>query len=148
MAINNIYNKVGWLNKIQLLQKNSSYDYDTYTASEIFCIEYIGNHRDANGKRLADACYMTRSGLSKLTKKMIKKGLIESYQKPDNKKEVCFKLSKEGKKIYNFHEEMTARFLNRDRIVFEKMSSEQISIVMDFFNLYNEHLDEELTKIK
>lgn len=148
MAINNIYNKVGWLNKMQLLEKSNEYDYDTYTASEIFCIEYIGNHKDANGKRLADACYITRSGLSKLMKKMSKKGLVIPYQKPNNKKEVCYKLSVEGEKIYSLHEEMTRKFLMRDKVVFEKMSPEKISTVMEFFEQYDEHLEKELKNVR
>ena len=35
---------------------------------------------------------MTRGAISKITKKLIKKGIIESYQKPDNKKEIYFRL--------------------------------------------------------
>ncbi|MDY0393853.1 MarR family transcriptional regulator [Virgibacillus halophilus] len=33
---------------------------------------------------------MTRGAISKLTKKLMKKGFIESYQKPDNKKRNLF----------------------------------------------------------
>lgn len=49
---------------------------------------------------------MTRGAISKLTKKLIKKGLIVSYQKPDNKKEIYFRLTEQGKVINKVHEKL------------------------------------------
>nr|WP_312579285.1 MarR family transcriptional regulator [Sedimentibacter sp.] len=147
MAINNLYNKIGWLNRLKLEESTQNNDFQLYTSSEIFCIEYIGNNVDLNGTRLARACFMTRSALSKLTKKLIKKGLIERYQKPDNKKEIYFRLTEKGKDIYNIHEEMTSKFLERDKVVFEKISKEQLDNMLFFFDSYNSHLDRELKQM-
>jgi len=82
-----LFNKKIWLDAYKM--KESLKD---YKPSEIHCIEYIGKSEDSNVTKLAETFYMTRSAISKITKKLIEKGLIDSYQKPDNKKEIYFRL--------------------------------------------------------
>jgi DNA-binding MarR family transcriptional regulator len=147
MAIRDLYSKIGWLNRLKLAENYKNDNFQFYTSSEISCIEYIGNNVDPNGTRLAEFCYMTRSALSKLTKKLVKKGLIESYQKPDNKKEIYFRLTTQGKKIYNIHEEMTRRFIERDKVVFEGIPEEQFDNMLSFFDRYSMHLDAEIKEM-
>lgn len=147
MAINDLYNKVAWLNKLKLAESFKNDNLQTYTPSEISCIEYIGNNVDSNVTRLAESSYMTRSALSKMTKKLIKKGIIERYQKPDNKKEIYFRLTGKGKEIYNIHEEMTNKFLERDKIVFEQVPVEQLDSMLRFFDRYSRHLDAEIKQM-
>ena len=143
-ALNSLYNKIGWINKLKLAE---SYGDLSYTSSEISCIEYIGNHVDPNGTQLADYCNMTRSALSKMTKKLIKKGIIENYQRPDNKKEIYFRLTEKGKEIYNIHEEMTNKFMERDKTVFEQTPVSEIDSVLRFLENYSRHVDQEIQKM-
>jgi DNA-binding MarR family transcriptional regulator len=89
---------------------------------------------------------MTRGAISKLTKKLIKKGLIESYQKPDNKKEIYFKLTEKGKVIYKIHEELHKEFQERDKVVFEQVTEEQFDIMLSFVEKYSKHLNAEIKK--
>ena len=72
----NLFNKKIWLDAVKM--KTSLKD---YKPSEIHCIEYIGRNVDSNVTKLAETFYMTRSAISKITKKLIEKDLIESYQK-------------------------------------------------------------------
>lgn len=60
------------------------------------CIEYIGKNEDSNVTNLANDFYITRAAISKLTKK-----LIESCQKPENKKEIYYKFTENGWKIFH-----------------------------------------------
>ena len=135
------------LNKIILLNKSKMEDsLKGYKPSEVHCIEYIGKNTDSNVTKLALAFYMTNGAISKMTKKLIKKGLIESYQKPDNKKEIYFRLTEQGKRIYNIHKELHKEFQKRDKVIFEKVTEEQFSIMLDFLKKYNKHLDTEIKK--
>ena len=88
MSFRDLFNKPVWLNKVKM--EASLKD---YKSSEVHCIEYIGRHADSNVTKLAESFYMTRSAISKITKKFMEKDLIESYQKPDNKKEIYFRLT-------------------------------------------------------
>lgn len=118
-----------------------------YNPSEIHCIAYIGEDKDSNVTKLAESFEMTRGAISKLTKKLEKKRLIESYQKPDNKKEVYFELTEQGQAIYNVHEEMHKKFKDRDQPFFEQVTDEQLDVILEFAEKYNRHLDAEIKKL-
>jgi DNA-binding MarR family transcriptional regulator len=142
MGLRNLVNKMAWINKPKMEKR-----LEGYKSSEVHCIEYLGKNTDSNVTRLAESFYMTTGAISKLTKKLIKKGVIESYKKPDNKKEIYFRLTKEGQKIFDVHEELHKEFQERDKSVFDKMSKEQYDSMISFMESYSKHLDEEMKKI-
>ncbi|GJM80477.1 hypothetical protein HMSSN139_29730 [Paenibacillus sp. HMSSN-139] len=96
--------------------------------------------------RLAESLYMTRGAITKLTRKLIEKGLIESYQKPDNKKEIYFRLTGKGQEIYEIHEELHKELQERDKAVFDQVTEEQYDQMMRFMEQYSRHLDAEIKK--
>lgn len=136
-----VFNKRAWLNKVKMEKALAG-----YAASEVHCIEFIGKHKDPNVTKMAESMYMTRGAISKLTKKMLKKGYIESYQKTDNKKEIYFKLTAEGKKVFDIHERLHREFEARDEVVFEPVTDAQYDAFIEFLERYNQHLDQEIKK--
>lgn len=142
MGLRNLVNKMAWINKPKMEKR-----LEGYKSSEVHCIEYLGKNTDSNVTRLAESFYMTTGAISKLTKKLIKKGVIESYKKPDNKKEIYFRLTKEGQRVFNIHEELHKEFQERDKSVFDQMSKEQYDSMISFMESYSNHLDEEMKKI-
>ena len=136
-----IYNKTVYLNKFKMESALKE-----CTSTETHCIEYIEKNSDSNVTKLADAFYMTRGAISKLTKKLIKKGYIESYVKSDNKKEIYFKLTPKGERIYKIHEELHEEFTKRDEPAFQKITEEQLNSILNFVENYNNHLDNEIEK--
>ncbi|WP_314062868.1 MarR family transcriptional regulator [uncultured Vagococcus sp.] len=142
MDVRHLYNKMAWINKLKMEDSLKGYQ-----STEVHCIEYIEKNADSNVTKLAEAFYMTRGAISKLTKKLIKKGLIESYQKVDNKKEIYFKLTEKGREVFNIHEELHQEFRERDKIIFDQVSDEQIEALLQFVNGYSQHLDREIEKL-
>ena len=141
MGLRDLLNKMASLNKSKM--KDS---FDDYKSSEVHCIEYIGRNVDSNVTKLAESFYVTRGAISKLTKKLIKKGIIESYQKPDNKKEIYFSLTSQGKAINKVHEELHKEFQERDKAVFEQVTEEEFDSMLSFVEKYCRHLDAEIKK--
>ncbi|MGG0174493.1 MarR family transcriptional regulator [Gottfriedia acidiceleris] len=141
MGFRDVFNKLVWLNKFKMEKALKGYQ-----SSEVHCIEYIGKNADSNVTKLADSLYMTRGAITKITKKLINKGLIESYQKPDNKKEVYFRLTEQGKVVDNIHEELHKKFRERDQAVFDQITEEQFDNMLNFVNNYCNHLDAEIKK--
>jgi DNA-binding MarR family transcriptional regulator len=141
IGFRDVYNKMVSLNKFKM-----EYSLKGYKSSEVHCIEYIGRNVDSNVTKLAESFYMTRGAISKINKKLIKKGIIESYQKPDNKKEIYFRLTEQGKVIYKIHEELHKEFQERDKAVFEQVTEEQYDIMLSFVEKYSKHLDAEIEK--
>jgi len=117
-----------------------------YKSSEVHCIEYIGRNADSNVTNIADSFYVTRGAASKLTKKLIKKGLIESYQKPGNMKEIYFRLTEQGVEVNKIHDDLHREFQERDKAVIEQITEEEFDIMLHFVEKYNKHLDAEILK--
>ena len=61
---------------------------EEYSYSETHCIDYIGKTELPNVTKIADNMQMTRGAISKMTKKLLAKGLIEKYSLESNKKEI------------------------------------------------------------
>ncbi|MDU1540093.1 MAG: MarR family transcriptional regulator [Paeniclostridium sordellii] len=141
MGFRDLFNKMVWLNKFKMEDSLKS-----YKSSEVHCIEYIGRNVDSNVTKLAESFYMTRGAMSKITKKLLKKGIIESYQKPDNKKEIYFRLTEQGKEVYKIHEKLHKEFQERDKVVFEQITEEQFYSMLSFIEKYSKHLDSEIKK--
>ncbi|SCI68463.1 MarR family [uncultured Clostridium sp.] len=141
MGFRDLFNKMVWLNKFKMEDSLKS-----YKSSEVHCIEYIGRNVDSNVTKLAESFYMTRGAMSKITKKLLKKGIIESYQKPDNKKEIYFRLTEQGKEVYKIHEKLHKEFQERDKVVFEQITEEQFDSMLSFIEKYSKHLDTEIKK--
>lgn len=125
---------------------NAKETLDVYNPSEIHCIEYVGKNTDSNVTILVDSLYMTRSAISKLTKKLVKKGLLKST-KSQKKKEIYFRITEKGERIYKVHEELHKGYQERDKTVFEQMTKEQFDIIISFAEKYNRHLDTEIEKM-
>lgn len=141
MGFRDVYNKMVFLNKFKMEDSLKG-----YKSSEVHCIEYIGRNVDSNVTKLAESFYMTRGAISKLTKKLIKKDIIESYQKLDNKKEIYFRLTEQGKVICKIHEELHKEFQQRDKAVFEQVTEEEFDSMLSFVEKYSRHLDAEIEK--
>jgi DNA-binding MarR family transcriptional regulator len=97
--------------------------------------------------KLAESFYMTRGAITKVTRKLIKKGIIKSFQKPDNKKEIYFYLTGQGKGIYKIHETLHKEFQKRDKAVFEQVTDKQFDSMLSFVKTYSRHLDAEIKKL-
>nr|WP_207735951.1 MarR family transcriptional regulator [Eubacterium sp. 1001713B170207_170306_E7] len=135
-------NKMTWLNKSKMEKALKG-----YKPSEVHFIEYIGRNADSNVTRLAESFYMTRGAISKISRKLMEKGVIESYQKPDNKKEIYFRLTARGREVYAVHEALHNAFQKRDKPVFDTITDGQLNDMLCFMETYTRHLDAEIEKL-
>ncbi|MDR3264236.1 MAG: MarR family transcriptional regulator [Clostridiales bacterium] len=140
-GLRSLFDKLVWLNKIKMEDALKG-----YTPSEIHCIEYIGRNADANVTRLAESFFMTNGAISKIAKKLIKKGTIISYRKPDNKKEIYFCLTPQGNELFKVHETLHDEFYERDKAVFGQVTGEEFDGMLNLIEKYNKHLDAEIKK--
>jgi DNA-binding MarR family transcriptional regulator len=141
-SFRDLFNKMAWLNKSKMEERLKG-----YKSSEVHYIECIGKNADSNVTKLAESLYMTRGAISKITRRLIEKGVIESYQKPDNKKEIYFRLTELGQRVYEIHEKLHREFQERDKAVFDQVTEEQFSSMLRFLENYSSHLDAEIKKM-
>lgn len=133
------------LDKITLLSKSQlETQLKGFKPAEVHTIEFIGKHQDVNVTKIADAMFVTRGAVSKLTKRLMARELIERYQKPDNKKEIYFRLTPQGRGVFLTHEQLDKEFQQRDQPVFDQTDPVQLQTVLAFLDRYNQHLDHEI----
>lgn len=121
---------------------------EEYSYSETHCIDFIGKTELPNVTKIAEYMQMTRGAISKMTKKLLAKGLIDKYTLESNKKEVYFRLTESGTELYKEHEKRHRLWEQRDSKFLERYSSEEIGIITKFmqeFNIYLEDKIEEYT---
>ncbi|MBC8062123.1 MAG: MarR family transcriptional regulator [Clostridiaceae bacterium] len=114
---------------------------------EVHCIDLIDKIEEANVTKLAKAFRMTRGAISKIAKRLIKAGAIEIYQKPENKKEIYYKLTELGRTIYLKHEELHKNRINRDSLLFSQLGEDEKDSLIKIFEKIDMNLKYELEKM-
>ncbi|SEP23132.1 DNA-binding transcriptional regulator, MarR family [Propionispora vibrioides] len=135
--------------KQDILAKLTSQEFlHGYGYSEIHCIDAIGRMENPNAARIAKKLVMTRSAISKITKKLIRSGDIIGYQNSDNQKEICFKLTPKGYFLFKEHEQRHLAWEKRDREFLEKINPEILENVSTFLGDFNNYLHERIKAFK
>ena len=95
-------------------------------------------------EKIAEQMQMTRGAISKMTKKLLAKGLIEKYTLETNKKEVYFKLTERGKVLFKEHEKRHKQWEKRDMQFLSRYSKEETDTILKFMQEFNVYLDEQI----
>lgn len=117
-----------------------------YNNSELHIITAIGDLKNPNVTAIAQHMGMTKGGISKNIKKLIDAGLVNTYQAENNNRKIFYKLTDEGKKIYDKHDIAHKNWIKRDNTFFSQFSDDEINSVADFMKKFIAHLDNEIEK--
>lgn len=120
---------------------------DEYGYSETHCIDFIGRLELPNVTKVAEHMGMTRGAISKMTKKLLAKGLIEKYTLETNKKEIYFKLTEQGQLLFDEHEKRHQKWEKRDMEFLERYPKEEVQILNKFMKEFNSYLEEQIETI-
>lgn len=120
---------------------------DEYGYSETHCIDFIGRLELPNVTKVAESMSMTRGAISKMTKKLLAKGLIEKYTLETNKKEIYFRLTETGKVLFEEHDKRHKRWEKRDMEFLSRYSGGEIEAVHRFMQEFNRYLEEQIEEI-
>lgn len=120
---------------------------DEYGYSETHCIDFIGRLELPNVTKIAEHMRMTRGAISKMTKKLLAKGLIEKYTLETNKKEIYFRLTEAGKVLFDEHDKRHKRWEKRDMEFLERYPLEKVETVSTFMKEFNEYLESQIKEL-
>ncbi len=115
-----------------------------YGYSETHCIDAIGRLEHPNVTKIAEQMGMTRGAISKMTKKLLAKHLIEKYNLETNRKEVYFKLTDEGKTLFDEHAKRHSLWEKRDTEFLNRYSKEEVDVLLLFMREFNVYLQEKI----
>ncbi|MGL5258091.1 MAG: MarR family transcriptional regulator [Proteocatella sp.] len=130
-----------------LIGLESAMNFEGLNYSEVHTLDLIGSVEEVNGILLSKKMNMTKGALSKITKKLLEKGLIESYKKLGNKKELYFKLSESGVIIYEKHRRIHEEGIARDKELFSSFSQDERTVILKFMDKTIKDIDLKIDSI-
>lgn len=120
---------------------------DEYGYSETHCIDFIGRLELPNVTKIAEHMRMTRGAISKMTKKLLAKGLIEKYTLETNRKEIYFRLTDAGQVLFDEHAKRHKRWEKRDMEFLSQYPLEKVETVCAFMQEFNEYLESQIKEL-
>lgn len=121
---------------------------DDYSYTEMHCIDAIGRIKNPNVTKISTKINMTKGGISKIIKRLLKKNAISSFSNPENKKEIYFKLEENGKIVFREHEKLHKKWNLEQNTFSSQFSGKELKIIQNFLFKYNNFLKEKLNTIK
>ena len=129
-----------------LLRHGDSVVLDGLNLAEVHCIDQIGVTDHANVTKIADAMRLTRGAISKITKKLLAKDLIESYQRPGNNKEIYFRLTAGGRQVFEEHHTCHVKARQDKLAILAGYNIDEQSVILRFLQEILRLNDEEVEK--
>jgi DNA-binding MarR family transcriptional regulator len=102
--------------------------------AEVHLLDTINQHQGENTSQLALRNGITKGAIAQITKKLLEKGLIRSYQTPENKKEVYFELTNLGKKAVAGHDRHHKRLNSELTKYFETLGDKDMRTILTFLD--------------
>jgi DNA-binding MarR family transcriptional regulator len=109
--------------------------------AEVHMLETIKANEGANVGELARLLGMTSGAISQITKKLLDKGLIETYKKPGNRKEVFSRLTNLGERVCEGHQKHHENMLSILRKFMSRLNEKEAQVIFDFLDTLSEGIE-------
>lgn len=137
-----------FLEKQDLLSKLTEKEQlHAYGYSEVHTIAAIGDMEMPNVTAIARHLKMTRGAISKITKRLLKAGVIESYAISGNRQKVFFRLTETGWELYEDHAKRHQMWIDRDNEFLNQFTEEQLTEISKFMESFNGYLEEKIKEV-
>ncbi|MGL4801633.1 MAG: winged helix DNA-binding protein [Cetobacterium sp.] len=134
---------------MDILNKNGfEKEYGKLNINEVHTIDFIGKNTKNNSSEISKYLHITRSGATKIIKKLLEKNYILEYSTPENKKEKYFNLTKAGENIYKKHLENHKKSQERDSKIFDTFDLNEKKVIHEFLNVLKDDLKKKVEDIK
>ncbi len=111
--------------------------------SEIHTIEAIGNHSQINVTDLSNYLGVTKSAVSQMTDKLIKKDMIVKTVLSKSDTEVALTLTDKGEKVFSGHNEYHRKFFQHINQMLSTVSENDIKVFENIMTQLESFLEEE-----
>jgi DNA-binding MarR family transcriptional regulator len=115
---------------------------DLLHCSEIHTIMTIGKNKDINPTTLSLLLGISKSAISQMISRLVRKNLVEKHRDPDNDKEILLRLSPRGTIACLGHEQHHARIYARMHQNLGDLTDEQFALILKFLSAMEETIDE------
>ena len=118
--------------------------YGLLNLTEVHCIHWIGTLDHANVTKVSNEMGMTRGAISKICKKLLHRQLIESYQEPENNKNIYFRVAESGRSIFEAHKITHTRTFEEKVNIANKYDADEQAIILRFLMDINAFVENSL----
>ncbi|SHH93047.1 DNA-binding transcriptional regulator, MarR family [Sporobacter termitidis DSM 10068] len=108
------------------------------TLTECHVIDCIERNPLINAIGISQKMNITKGGISKITARLLKKGLIRIYRLEGNRKEIFYALTPLGKKVYLIHEQLHAKIYKKIDSVLDRYTETELKTIGDFIGRVSE----------
>ncbi|MGO4374278.1 MarR family transcriptional regulator [Paenibacillus sp. MCAF20] len=98
----------------------------------VHVIDCIGRHEPINNTGIAEAMNLSKASITKIGSKLLEEGFVKRTQMNDNKKESYFRLSQQGKKIFELHERLHELEAERFYRFLDRYSEMELKVIHKF----------------
>lgn len=145
-AINIIKSLTRIQERSSIFEHNREELFEGVNLAEVHFIDKIGSMDYANVTKVAAEMGMTRGAISKISKKLLNKKLVDTYQRPENNKEVYFCLTEQGKKVYYEHKKCHDQAWEEKYALLSTYNDQEQYIILRFLNDINRKYDKKLNE--
>lgn len=110
--------------------------------SEIHTIEAIGKHKQINVTELSSYLSVTKSAISQMIDKLIKKEMVDKKVLSKSDTEVALTLTPKGEIVYYKHEKYHRKFYDYVEQMLSTVSESDMAVFFDIMNQFDTFLDE------
>lgn len=118
-----------------------------YNYSEIHTIAAIKDCDCPNVTGIANYLNLTRGAVSKITKRLMTAGLIESYMMPNNQQKIYFRLTSIGEELYKEHDKRHQKWLTRDAQFLGRYNQQEQNMIENFMRNFVGYLDDQIKEL-
>ncbi|WP_244182463.1 MarR family transcriptional regulator [Xenorhabdus beddingii] len=108
------------------------YGISDYSLSELHVIQCIGASGLLNITAISQTMAMTKGAISKICAKLHQRSIVEKLKMADNQKETYFRLTIEGKRIFDAHEKLHQQAEAKWLQLLENYSAEELKLIKRF----------------
>jgi len=101
--------------------------------STIHVLDCIGQHEPINHSAIVEKLKLSKASITKISKKLLALDLIHRTQLSDNRKEVYFRLTPQGKRLFNLHRALHEAEKQRFERFLDDYSDVELQTILKFF---------------
>jgi DNA-binding MarR family transcriptional regulator len=114
--------------------------------TDIHVIDCIGRYEPINSTSIAERMELSKAAITKIGSRLLADGLVERTQMNDNKKEVYFLLTRQGRILFDLHEKLHDIEAERAFRFLGKYPTEELQIIQRFLQDVNIEMEARLGK--
>ncbi|MCE5173380.1 MarR family transcriptional regulator [Paenibacillus profundus] len=113
--------------------------------TSIHVIDCIGKNEPVNNTAIAEKMELSKASITKISTKLYEDGFVKRTRLNDNKKEIYFRLTSKGKKLYELHDKLHKLEEERFYRFLDKYSSTELDFVRQFMQDAVGEMEQKLT---